>query len=184
MEVSRDSAIYQTLPNKKYEFLVEEILEDKKARGAHDYYRDGTSSYDPVIGRLQRDIKFYTDGCQENRDKMDSLISNISRALKDPKDPGYKKASKDDLTRWESDCSKLQMTFVTYKGNLEILQPQLDDCLFNRYIDDSRRNTMKMLRDKFFMDGDQHYLAKGITWAMEYAEKHKIKLDFDTLPKC
>ena len=184
MEVSRDTAIFQTLPNKKYEFLVEEILEDKKARGAHDYYRDGTSSYDPVVGRLQRDIKFYTDGCQDNRDKMDTLISNISRALKDPKDPGYKKASKEDLNRWESDCSKLQMTFVTYKGNLEVLQTQLDDCLFNRYIDDSRRSTMKMLRDKFFMDGDQDYLAKGVTWAMEYAEKHKIKLDLDTLPKC
>jgi hypothetical protein len=184
MEVSRDSAIFQTLPNKKYEFLVDEVLGDKRARGTHDYYRDRSSSYDPVIGRLQRDIKFYTDGCQENRDKMDALISNISRALKDPKDPEYKKASKEDLKRWESDCSKLQVTFVTYKGHLEVLQPKLDDCLFNRYIEDSKRSTMKMLRDKFFMDGDQDYLAKGITWAMEYAEKHKVNLDLDTLPKC
>jgi hypothetical protein len=183
MEVSRNSAICQTHPNNKYSYLVDEILEDKKARGVYDYYKDDKSSYDPVIGRLQRDIHFYIVSSKENRDKIDSLITNISNALKDPKDPGYKKASKADIERWESDCSKLQVTFVTYKGQLEVLQPQLDDCLFNRYIEDSKRSTMKMLRDKFFMDGDEDYLAKGITWAMEYAEKHRITLDLNALPK-
>lgn len=184
MEVTRDSAICQTLPNKKYTFLVEEILEDKKSRGAYDHYKTGTTSYDPVIGRLQRDIQFYTLSSKENRNTMDLLITNISKAMKDPKDPEYKKASKEDLTRWESECSRLQQAFVTYKGMLELLEPKLDDCLFNRYIEESKRSTMKMLRDKFFMDGDEDYLAKGITWAMEYSEKHRIKLDLNTLPKC
>jgi hypothetical protein len=185
MEVSRDTAIYQTLPNKKYAYILEEVLEDKKHFGAYDHYKnDGKSSYDPVIGRLQRDIKFYTVSSRENREKMDSLINSVTKAMKDPKDKDYKKATKAQIEQWESDCSRLQQSFVTYKGLLEVLEPQLEDCLFNRYIEDSRRSTMKMLRDKFFMDGDEHYLAKGITWAMEYAEKNRIKLDLNALPKC
>lgn len=183
MEVTRDSAICQTQPNKKYAFMVEEVLEDKRQFGAYDHYKNGPTSYDPVVGRLQRDIQFYTLNCKENRNKIDCLITNISKAMKDPKDPEYKKASKAQIEQWESDCSKLQQAFVNYRAQLELLQPQLDDCLFNRYIEESRRSTMKMLRDKFFMDGDQDYLAKGITWAMEYAEKHRIQLDLNTLPK-
>ena len=66
---------------------------------------------------------------------------------------------------------------------MEFLTPLLDDCIFNQYLENSRRNTLKMLRDKFFMDGNKDYLEQGVTWAMEYAEKHKIKLDFDILPK-
>jgi hypothetical protein len=185
MEVNRDSAICQTLPNKKYMFLIEEIKEDKKTMGAYDHYKnDGRSSYDPVIGRLQRDIHHYTLSSKENRNVIDALITNISKAMKDPKDPGYKKASKIDIERWESECSRLQQNFVIYKSQLEVLQPKLDDCLFNRYIEESKRSTMKMLRDKFFMDADEDYLAKGVTWAMEYSEKNRIKLDFNTLPKC
>ena len=178
MDISRDSAITQCNANPKYNFLVEEVLQDT---GSKDYYKNGPSSFDPVIGRLQGDIHYYTIASRENRSLMDALITNIGNAMKDPKDPGYKKASKEDLRRWNMECSKLQLEFVTYKGRLEQIQPKLDDCLFNRYIEDSRRNTMKMLSDKFFMDRDKDYLAKGVTWAMEYAEKHRINIDLDCL---
>ena len=184
MEVSRDSAITQCVASSKYNFILEEILEDKRLGGAYDYYKDTKTSYDPPIGRLQRDIKFYTLASEENRKLMDIAITNITNAKRDPKDEQHKKASKADMERWTSDCSKLQIAFVTYKSQLDVLQPQLDDCLFNRYIEESKRNTMKMLRDKFFMDGDKDYLAKGITWAMEYAEKHRISIDLNSLPKC
>jgi len=185
METSRDSAITQTVANKKYSYLLDEIVEDKMARGVYDHYKNDTkTSYDPAIGRLQRDIQFYSLSSQENRRQIENLITNITNANKDPKDLGYKKASKEELKRWETDCSKLQLNFVSYKAQLDILQPKLDDCLFNRYIEESKRITMKMLRDKFFMDNDREYLAKGITWAMEYAEKNRINIDLNSLPKC
>jgi hypothetical protein len=177
MEVSRDFAIAQTLADSKYNYMIEEIIQD-------DYYKDGPSSYDPVIGRLQRDMYYFTSRCKENRDKADLMITAITNAMKDPKDKDYKYATNDEISRWELECSKLQLAFVTYKDKLEQIQPKLDDCLFNRFVEDGRRRTMKMLREKFFTDNDKEYLAKGITWAMEYAEKNRVTLDLDTLPKC
>jgi hypothetical protein len=182
--MDRNISILQTVPNSKYAYIVNGILEDKSSMGMRDYYKnDGKSSYDPVIGRIQRDIKKCISNSKENRKIIETLITNITNSKRKPTDKEYKKATKANVEHWESECSKLQLAYVTYKSQVEFLTPLLDDCIFNQYLENSRRNTLKMLRDKFFMDGNKDYLEQGVTWAMEYAEKHKIKLDFDILPK-
>jgi hypothetical protein len=182
--MDRNISILQTIPNSKYAYIVNGILEDKASMGIRDYYKnDGKTSYDPVIGRIQRDIQKCISNSKENRKTMETLITNISNSKRNPTDKDYKKATQAVVENWESECSKLQLAFVTYKSQVEFLNPLLDDCIFNQYLENSRRNTMKMLSDKFFMDGNKEYLEQGVTWAMEYLEKHKVKLDLERLPK-
>ena len=158
-----------------YTHIVEEIMLDKASLGQYDYYKEDKSSYDPIIGKLQRDIVYYTDMCSANRKTMDTIINNITSAKKQVTG---KKVKESDIDRWEQECSRLQLEFVTYKDILETLQPRLEDCMFNRYIEEFQRKSLKYLRDTFFENGDKAALEEGIVAAMAYAKKHRIKMEF------
>ena len=168
--MDRNTAILDTIADPKHTYLVEEIVQETLLGKFDQYKDDGKTSQDPMIGKLQTDINFYTRSSAENRKLMDQLIANLTNAKKDPKEKGYKKATPADIERWETDIGKLQLAFVTYKGQIEQLQPILNRYLFLQYIEENRRKSMKYLRDKFVEDGDRDYLEKGVTWATEYAD--------------
>jgi len=165
-----------------YNYLVREIVRDKESGGQHNLYRaDGINSYDPVIGKLFREKKMWEGLMEKNRGTMDKTIASIEAASKKPGEKGYKPARHTDIIRWQDDLLKLQGEFVEFRANSARLLPSIEDCQYNRLIEEMTRRNMRALRDKFFKDGDLVYLEKGITWATKYAEKHRAELDFDQL---
>ena len=165
-----------------YNYLVREIVRDKESGGRHDLYRaDGITSYDPVIGRLFRERKMWEGLMEKNRGTMDKTIAGIEAASKKPGEKGYKPARPADIIRWQDDILKLQEEFVEFRANSARLLPSIEDCQYNRLIEEMTRRNMRALRDKFFNDGDLVYLEKGVIWATNYAEKHRVELNFDQL---
>ena len=157
-----------------YNFLVREIVRDKESGGAHGLYRaEGANSYDPVIGRLVREKKYWDELIEKNRAAMDRAIGLIEAAMKKPDEKGYRAARPSDILRWEEETVKLQEEFVEFRANSERLLPSIEECQYNRLVEEMARRNMRALRDKFFEDGDMEYLEKGVIWAMKYAEKNR-----------
>jgi predicted house-cleaning noncanonical NTP pyrophosphatase (MazG superfamily) len=176
--MDRHDAILQTTAESKYKFLVEEILADKASRWQNELYREtNKSSYDPIVGKLQNRIDTLRLTMKENRKVMDKIITDIENSNKKPDAPGYKKASAKELDEWNKMGMKLQEEFVECRHHVNAIKPGLDDLMFNQYIELAQRKTMRFLRNKYMEDGDQEYLEKGITWAANYAAKHRLKID-------
>jgi hypothetical protein len=72
---------------------------------------------------------------------------------------------------------KLQEDYVTYKASADAMKPGLEDILFNQNVELGQRRTMRFLRNKYLNDGDQEFLEKGVTWAANYAARHRLKID-------
>ena len=165
-----------------YNYLVREILADKQSGGAHNMYKsDGVNSYDPVLGRLCREKKKWDDLIEKNRMAMDKVIALIEAAFKKPDEKGYRAARSVDIARWQDDSLKLQEEFVELREKSARLMPSIEECQYNRLVEEMTRGNMRSLRDKFFQDGDVVYLEKGVTWAMKYAEKHRTGIDLAAL---
>ena len=176
--MDRNDAILQTTAESKYQFLVDEILADKTSMGHNDIYKEfNKSSYDIIVGKLQEHLNRLNTTMKENRKAMDKIISDIENSKKKPDEKGYKKASAKELDEWNKMGMKLQEEFVECKHHVNAIKPGLDDLMFNQYIELAQRRTMRFLRNKYFEDFDQEYLEKGVTWAANYAAKHRLKID-------
>jgi len=165
-----------------YNYLVREIMNDKKYGGSHNLYRaDGANSHDPVIGRLVREKNKWDELIAKNRAAMDKVIASIEAAMKRPDEKGYRPARKGDMVRWQDESMKLQEEFVEFRENSAKLLPIIEEFQYNHYIEEVTRKNMRALRDKFFRDGDVVYLEKGVTWAMNYSAKHRLEIDYKSL---
>jgi hypothetical protein len=76
--------ILATIAEDKYADIVENIINDKVSGGKFDYYRADISSYDPIIGKLEREQKRWTDLISANRKSMDRVILNIENSILNP----------------------------------------------------------------------------------------------------
>lgn len=181
-EVDEKYVVADIHTGESYNYLVREIVRDKESGGKHDLYRaDGINSYDPVIGRLFREKKMWEGLMERNRGTMDKTIASIEAASKKPGEKGYKPARQTDIIRWQDDILKLQEEFVEFRANSARLLPSIEDCQYNRLIEEMTRRNMRALRNKFFKDGDLVYLEKGVVWATKYVEKNRIKLEMSEL---
>jgi hypothetical protein len=173
-----NDVILQTTPEPKYSFLVEEIMADKISRGYNDMYKEcDKTSYDPIVIRLQQQLNILNNRMKENRSIMNTIINDIENSKKKSGEAGYKKVSAKELDEWQKMIMKLQEDYVTYKASADTIKPGLEDILFNQYIEVGQRRTMRFLRNKYLDDGDQEYLEKGVTWAANYAARHRLKID-------
>lgn len=182
VEAGNENMVRDIHTGERYNCVVREIVADKESGGAYNLYRPGgTNSYDPVVWRLQAEKKKWDDLMEKNRRAMDRVIGLIEAALKNPNDKDYREARPVDIARWQDESLKLQEEFVEFRANSARLLPSIEDCQYNRLIEEMTRRNMRAVRDKFFEDGDEVYLEKGITWALKYAEKHRIGLNLAAL---
>lgn len=177
--MDRTELILETTAESKYDFLVEEILADKVSKWQNDMYKESNkSSYDPIVGKIQSRINALRNTMKENRKVMDKIITDIENSNKKPDAPGYKKASAKELDEWNKLGMKLQEEFVECKDQVIAIKQRLDDLIFNQYIELGQRRTMRFLRNKYMDDNDKEFLEKGVTWAANYAAKHRLAIDF------
>ena len=108
---------------------------------------------------------------------MNIIISNIENDKKKSVEAGYKKLSAKEIDEMQKSIMKLQEDYVTYKASADAIKPGLEDILFNQYIEVGQRRTMRFLRNRYLEDGDQEFLEKGVTWAANYAARHRVKID-------
>ena len=172
--------ILATTADDKYADIVEDIMNDKMSGGKFDYYRTDTSSYDPIIAKLEREQKRWTDLIAANRKSMDRVILNIENSKK-PSDK-LKKVTSADVASWELECKKLQEEYMDFKGNLDSIMPKIEDCKYNRLIEEVQRRHLREFRNKYMQDADFEFMSRGVTWACKYCATHRLKLDFSGYP--
>ena len=176
--MDRNEAILQTTPEAKYMFAVNEIIADKDSRGYNDIYKEcNKTSYDIIAAKIQNTLNMLNECIKENRKVMDKIIKSIENSKKKPEETGYKKASAKEVDEWQKIILKLQEEFVSHKSSIDLMKPVLDDILFNQFVELGQRQTMRHLRNKYLRDHDKEYLTKGVTWAFNYAAKHRLNID-------
>ena len=182
IEDAHEYSVTDSETGERYNYLVRDIKEDKKSGGARNLYKsNGTNSYDPVIGRLLGDKRRWDELAEKNRVTMEKTVGWIEAAMKKPGEKGYKAARDTDIERWENELLKLQEEFVELKANSARLMPTIEDCQYNRLIEEMTRGNMRAMRDKYFEDGDEVFLEKGVTWAMNYDYMNRIKINLSLL---
>ena len=176
--MDRNHAILQMTPEPKYMFLVEEIVADQKSDGCNDIYKEcNKTSYDIIAARIQYNLNTLNQCIKENRNVMDKIINNIENSKKKPEEAGYKKTSAKEVDEWQKMILKLQEDYVSYKCSVDTMKPVLKDILFNQYVELGQRQTMRFLRNKYMSDHDKEFLEKGVSWAFNYAAKHRLNID-------
>ena len=179
MDLDRNDALLQTTAHEEYYHLVLDIIRDKESMGSHDYYSEyNRTTLDLLLARLYNKKGMLIETCKNNRGLIEKLLKNIECSKKHPGEKDFRKASARDIEKWNTECMTLQQDYIDFKGSLEKIIPLIEDIEFNRYLERGQRNTMKYLRDKFFNDGNVEYLEKGITWAVEYETRHRVKVDY------
>jgi hypothetical protein len=176
--MERHNAILQTIPESKYYYLVEEIINDQKNNGGHEMYKEyNKTSYDIAIAKIKKRLNILNTNMQENRKVMDKVITDIENSKKTPGEENYKKATAKEIDEWQKNILILQENYVNYKSAVNTIISILEDLQFNQYIQAGQQRTMRFLRDKYITEGDKNYLEKGVTWAYKYAEKHRLNID-------
>uniref|UniRef100_A0A6C0ANE5 Uncharacterized protein n=1 Tax=viral metagenome TaxID=1070528 RepID=A0A6C0ANE5_9ZZZZ len=176
--MERNDAILETNPDPKYQYLVDEIISDKLSGGLKNMYKDfKKTSYDIIVAKYQSKFNILNDKMKENRKLMENTIKRIENSYKKPDEEGYEKISPKEVENLQKLFPKLQDEFVEYKSSSETFRIKLEDIIFNQYLESGKMLTMRYLRNKFIEDNDKLFLEKGVTWAFDYAARHRIDID-------
>ena len=167
--------IQETEVNPKYSYLVEDIIRDKESDGKLNYFAPSNStSYDIILGKLRLKEGMLKKTITENQSNMDKQIEELSNM----NIRGKKKNEAESL------LLKLQEAYVNMKSSLNDISDLINKCEINRYAEGQYMIRMRILRDKYLVNGDLIFLEKGISWVIEYTDKMRVPIDLDSFPKC
>lgn len=172
---SMSERIQETEVNPKYSYLVEDIIRDKESDGKLNYFAPSNStSYDIILGKLRLKEGMLKKTITENQSNMDKQIEELSNM----NIRGKKKNEAESL------LLKLQEAYVNMKSSLNDISDLINKCEINQYAERDYMIRMRILRDKYLVNGDLIFLEKGISWVIEYTDKMRVPIDLDSFPKC
>jgi len=175
---SFEEQVASTIPNSKYDYVIENILRDKEYGWSLNYYKpDGKSSYDVGIARMTNEIKELTANIVTNEKLMKTLDQNISNS-------SHKKIQKSQLETWDKQFVLAEEEIRNDTHRIQEIQNLLPKWEWNRYLELGRESSLQHVRNSFMIDNNMEQLAKGVTWACSYDSKHRCHIDFgcdDTL---
>jgi hypothetical protein len=163
---SFDELVNETVPESKYEDVVQDILRDKKYNWRLNYYKsDGKSSYDVSICRMNMEIDKLTANINTNERLMKTLEENISTSTQ--------KKTKETCDRQFVLAEEEIRHDKARLDELRELKPKWE---WNRYLELGLESTLRRVRNSFILNHDEDLLRKGVTWACAYAVKNRYQL--------
>jgi hypothetical protein len=158
----------------KYEDIVRDVFRNRDSGWALKYYADSKTSWDLQVGRVQFAIHQLAVEIQTNRALLAKLDKAFAAAGLPPDHADYVKLSRAEHTTMDRDYVVAEHVLATLMGLREEQEDLLLDYRMNQHLEAVVSSSMRRLQEKFREDGDADFLRRGITWAFEYAAKHRI----------
>jgi len=176
---SFDELVLATTPNEKYEFIVQDILRDKKFGWIYNYYKcEATSSCDAEICRMNAEISSRSNNIVQNEKLLASIDTNLKEAPS-------KKLKKPQLEALDKQYVIAEEDIAYDKARIKDLSALLLKWQWNRHLELRTERAIQHCRNRFMRDYDEAFLRKGITMACSYNEKVRYKLiddEYKSLP--
>lgn len=170
---SFDELVVETEPLPQYEHVVKDILRDKAYGWRLNYYADfAKTSWDLPVCRTSMRIRQLETGLKTNKELLVTSEDKIRRSRLDPTDANYLKISKKDLLALNLAYATATDEIVEQTQELEELLPLKEEQLWKQYIEKRTGQTLRQLRNKFQIDGNEDFMRRGVTWAWVYCYKH------------
>jgi len=168
-----DNLVNSTEPDNRYDYIVADILRDKKSGWSLKYYEDNKTSWDPTVGRTRRTIARCISSINSNQALLDKQTKDLelSRLPKEHKD--YKPITKQEKKHMDSAYVIATDEINSDKQTLRAMEPYLEDALWSQFVESRTTQFMRYIRNKFMLDGDLNFLKRGVTWVYTYAKNQR-----------
>jgi hypothetical protein len=169
---SFEELVQGTAPMPQYEYVVKDILRDKAYDWRPNYYADyAKTSWDLAVCRAAIRIKELEAGLKANKELLASSQTKIQRSRLEPTDKNYLKISKKEHQAIDLAYATATDEIGEQTQELEELLPKQDEQLWKQSIERRTGMTLRQLRNKFQIDGDEDFMRRGVTWALSYSYK-------------
>lgn len=168
-----DNKVNSTEPDNKYNYIVSDILRDKKSGWSLKYYEDNRTSWDPAVGRTRSTIARCNSSIISNQALLEKQTKDLelSRLPKDHKD--YKPLTKQEKKHMDAAYVIATDEINSDKQTLRVMEPYLEDALWSQFVESRTTQFMRYIRNKFMIDGDLDFLKRGVTWVYNYAKNQR-----------
>jgi len=147
----------------QYEFIVNDIIRDRDYGWTLDYFKgDGTTTYDTIIYKTKKEISECMKEIVENKLLIDKSRDSIEKNKK------LKQIDIDNLNK------KIEIAIDNINELNNMIKKEekiLKDYEWLQFVEISQERSLRMIRNKFQMNGNLEYVRRGVSWACSYAEK-------------
>ena len=179
---SIDEVINSTIPLKKYEYIVQDFLRDKKYDWKLNYYDNNNNNhttYDVIIARTNVENENYMKSIKENKLLIDRTRDTIEKNNKVVKKNGIQELNKKLEGVIEEAIDEINELNILIKNNIKLIK----NYEWFQYIELNQDRNLRIIRNKFKMDDNLEYLRRGVTWICSYSNKLRGFSDEDEKEK-
>ena len=161
-----------SVPYRRFEFLLKDLIRDRNSSGRHNYYANPESTiYDIAIVKGRITIDFLKSEIAAGEKLIEKFSKEIENSRLEPTAEDYKKLSRAEVTtRQGAIATAMDMNFANEK-EIEAQQKTLDENIWSQYVERTYNRLMRAIRNRFYNDGDADWAHRAITWANIYTGK-------------
>jgi hypothetical protein len=159
-------------PDQRFEYIVNDILRDKKSNWSYNYYSNPISQWHANVVKHNMSVLSMQQVITKNNKTLADLDLQISKTKLDPKNPEYKPLKKEEFEKIDETYTELAKANIHLFDDIKKEKVELDKYRYLDYVCSRTNNNIYTLRNKFQIDGDLEYLRKGITFTFlqQYAD--------------
>lgn len=174
---SLEEIIEGTAIDEHCNFVVKDILRDMNNDWKLEYFKDdGKNSHDVIITKMKNECNRLEAEIKINEQLIKKLDIDIIQARLPKNDRNHKITKKGDTVLWDKKYVQAQEDIYNNTKLITEIKELLETYVWNRYLEERMRQTLRWLRGRFMKDRDEIFLAKGVSWALNYNKKLRINI--------
>jgi hypothetical protein len=150
----------------RYESTVQDIYRDMNSNWNLNYYADSSTSWDFEVAKTKIEIQNYMDSNKTNEALLQKCKEQLACSRLEQTDKNYIKLNnkqKEDInTKYATAIDVINEN----NRQLELLKPLSKEQIWKQHVERVINTNLKILRDKFRIDGDDDFLRRGVTFTM------------------
>jgi len=164
-----DSAsILNTEPQAQWNYIVNDVLRDKKSGWMHNYFSDyNRTSWDVGVALSRSGIAEANEAIETNTNLVATIESAIAKSRLPPTDAKYKALSKKEKAELDRQYAGAMDSINENRRTLIILADRLEEQIWQQYVEMYSSRNLRILRNRFQLDGNIDYLKRGVTWTLK-----------------
>lgn len=173
-EVDLLDVVPSTVPEEKYEHVVENILRDKDDKWCHDYYNSTSTMFDVPYATASLAVRKLKAAIKKCETALTDITRRIENSKLDPKHANYKTLTAKEIEELEAEYIEIYKKKCDHMIALEGDELQETKMGWKRYVEITRYKLLNYLRNKFMIDGDKDFMTRGVTYVEQYIEKQRL----------
>lgn len=174
------ASIFDTEPDARWNYIVNDVLRDKKSGWMHNYFADyNRTSWDVGVALSRSGIAEATETIESNTKLVTTIEETIAKSRLLPTDANFKAISKKEKAELDRQYAAAMDLINENRRTLHMLIDRLDEQTWQQYVEMQSSRNLRILRNRFQLDGNIDYLKRGITWTLkrQYALLGKAFVD-------